>query len=786
MATVRATGALFAGFLAATLCTGACRDHGKARAAAPRTPNAPPPVGATFVGRGACARCHAEEDARWRGSHHDRAMEEATEKTVLGNFDNATFTHYGVTSTFFKRDGKFFVRTDGPDGKLHEYPIAYTFGVYPLQQYLIPFPGGRYQALNVCWDTRPAKEGGQRWFHLYPNEEVAHGDPLHWTGPYQNWNFMCAECHSTNVKKDYSATTNTYDTTWSEIDVSCEACHGPGSAHVAWGEAVRAGRARKGDPDKGLAVALGERAKAVWEFDMKTGIAKRSRPRTSQAEIETCARCHARRSVVAADYVYGQPIMQTHRPALLTEGLYFADGQVQDEDYEYGSFLQSKMFLAGVTCSDCHNPHDLKVPVSADRVCSRCHLPEKFDTPAHHFHKGTSAGASCTACHMPTRNYMVVHARHDHSMRVPRPDLSVSLGTPNACNQCHRDRSSQWAADAARRFWGDRARRTPQYGETIHAGREELPGAGAALAGFVEDSSKPAIRRATAVSLLRSNAAPGSRAAIERALADPDPLVRDGALTAAEALEPRERLALVSRLLKDPIRTVRIDAARALVTVPKEAMSSSERAEFEAALAEYVKSQLVDADRAEAHLNLAAVYADQREFGRAESEYRTALALMPAIAGTYVNFADLYRLEGRDDEAERILRQGLAAAPPDPGVHHALGLTLVRRKRMAEALRELELAATLPPERPHYSYVYGVALDSVGQTDRALAVLAAASARHPENRELLFALASYSAKVRNWPAALGYAKRLVELDPQDPEANRLLEDITKLRAPEAR
>ena len=438
------------------------------------------------------------------------------------------------------------MRTDGPDGKLQEYPIAYTFGVYPLQQYLIAFPGGRYQALNVVWDTRPAKEGGQRWFHLYPKEEVAHDDPLHWTGSYQNWNYMCADCHSTNVKKGYTAATNTYATTWSELDVSCEACHGPGSAHVAWAEAVKAGKAKKEDADKGLAVVL-KNDKATWDIDMKTGIAKRSVPLISHAEIETCARCHARRSVVAADYVYGRPFMQTHRPALLSEGLYFADGQIEDEVYEYGSFLQSKMHAAGVTCSNCHNPHDLKVPVSADRVCAGCHLPERFDTPKHHFHKANSTGASCISCHMPTRNYMVVHARHDHSFRIPRPDLSVSLGTPNACVQCHKAKSNQWAADAALRWWGDKVRSQPHYGATIHAAREELAGADAALQGLVGDASMPAIRRATAASLLSRNGGETSGATLPRALADPDPLVRDGAITAAEALEPNARLPLVVR-----------------------------------------------------------------------------------------------------------------------------------------------------------------------------------------------------------------------------------------------
>jgi Flp pilus assembly protein TadD len=721
-------------------------------AAAPSSPTpVPTPLAAraTFVGREACARCHAEEERRWRGSHHDLAMQEANEKTVLGDFANARFTHFGVTSTFFKKDGRYWVRTDGPDGKLHEYPIAYTFGLYPLQQYLIAFPGGRYQALNVSWDTRPKALGGQRWFHLYPKEAVAHADPLHWTGPYQNWNFMCAECHSTNVKKGYDAVADAYATTWSELDVSCEACHGPGSAHVAWADAVGAGKARKDDRDRGMAVVLRDPGgPAEWIFDPQTGIAKRSVPRTSRTEVETCARCHARRSVVAADYAWGQPLLQTHRPALLAEGTYYADGQIEDEDYEYGSFLQSKMHAAGVSCTNCHDPHDLKVAGSADRVCAGCHQPDRFDTPKHHFHEAGSRGASCIACHMPTRDYMVVHGRHDHSFRVPRPDLTVSIGTPNACTGCHRDRPPQWAADAALRWWGDRVRKEPHYGEIVRAGREELAGAAAGLAAYVSDATKPAIRRASAATLLGGNEGDpaATAAALSRAAADPDPLVRLGAVGGIEALPADARVPLVAPLLRDPVLTVRIEAARALLGVPNEAMSAAERADYDAALAEYVKSQNVDADRAEAHLNLAAVALARGDFAAAEAEYRIALARSPALGAVWANIADLYRAQGRDDEAEKTLRQGLAAAPRDPGVHHALGLTLVRRKRLPEAVQELRIAAEIPPETPHYVYVYGVALDAAGRTDEALKVLEAARARHPGDRELAEAIAALQAK----------------------------------------
>jgi Flp pilus assembly protein TadD len=744
----------------------ACR--GRSEGARSTTPvpaptTAAPAATATFVGREACANCHGEEEKRWKGSHHDLAMQEATPATVLGNFANATFTHFGVTTTFFRRDGKYFVRTDGPDGQLHEYPIAYTFGVEPLQQYLIPFPGGRLQALNVVWDSRPKKEGGQRWFHLYPKEEVGHADPLHWTGPYQNWNFMCSECHSTNVRKGWNPASKTYSTTWSELDVSCESCHGPGSAHVAWAEAALTGKGNPDDPDKRLAVVLRDPAKASWDIDPKTGLARRSVPRTSQAEIETCARCHARRSVVAAAYVYGQPLLQTHRPALLEEGLYFDDGQIRDEVYEYGSFLQSKMHASGVSCTDCHDPHGLKVKGGADRVCMSCHLAEKFDTPAHHHHAASSAGARCVGCHMPTRDYMVVHARHDHSFRIPRPDLSDALGTPNACTQCHAGKSNAWAAAAASKWWGVGVRATRSYGEIVHAGRQQLLGGPEGIAALAVAPAVPAIRRATAASML-DPAAAKSMEALARDLADPDPLVRHGAVLALDAVDPARRPPLAAPLLRDPVRTIRIDAARALAAVPPETLSPSDRADLDRALAEYVASLEVDADRAEAHAGLGALYAERGDAGKAEAEYREALGLVPALAAASANLADLYRALGREPEAEQVLRGALERSPSDAGLRHALGLALVRQKRLAEALVELRRAAELAPGRARYAYVYGVALDSAGQPDRAVEVLAKAQQQHPADREILQALVAFSAKAGKTSAAGEYGRKLAALD----------------------
>jgi predicted CXXCH cytochrome family protein len=403
-------------------------------------------LNAKFVGSAECATCHQRENYLWRGSHHQLAMQPATNSAVLGDFNNANFSNDGITSIFFRRNSKFMVRTDGPDGALRDYEIKYTFGVAPLQQYLIAMPGGRLQALGIAWDSRPRERGGQRWFFLYPDQKIPFSDPLHWTSIDQTWNFICADCHSTNLRKNYDLRTRSYATTYAEIDVGCEACHGPGSNHVSW--ARKRGDWRKFDSNHGLNIALDEREGVSWLADSGGDTIHRSRPRESEREIQMCARCHSRRGEIYEDYVHGQAVDDDYRVALLDQGIYFQDGQIKGEVYEYGSFVQSRMFHAGVTCSDCHEPHSLKLRADGNNVCLQCHSAPKYDSPKHHFHQKGSPGAQCVECHMPSRTYMIIDARRDHSLRIPRPDLSAKIGTPNACTNCHKDKSSQWATDS--------------------------------------------------------------------------------------------------------------------------------------------------------------------------------------------------------------------------------------------------------------------------------------------------------------------------------------------------
>jgi predicted CXXCH cytochrome family protein len=690
---------------------------------------------ARYVGRTACMGCHAAEAKAWQGSHHDLAMQEASAATVLGDFRNTTFRYGAIVSRFFRKQGRFWVRTDGPDGKLHDYEVRYTFGVDPLQQYLVELPGGRLQVLSIAWDTRPKKEGGQRWFHLYPNETIDFRDELHWTGINQNWNSMCAECHSTDVRKDYDPATRTYKTTWSEIDVSCEACHGPGSHHVAWAKR-EPGWEAIGAHSMGLEILLDERKGIGWGRDPQSGNPRRSAERRTEKEIQLCARCHSRRSEFSEDYHYGRPLVDTHLPALLAPALYHADGQIDGEVYEYGSFVQSRMYRAGVTCSDCHDPHSLALRAPGNGVCLQCHATETYESPKHHFHRAGSAGASCIACHMPTKTYMIVDSRHDHSLRIPRPDLSARLGTPNACASCHADKSPQWAASKVHDWYGHDPTGYQRFADPLHAARTRAADAAPQLRSLLGDTGQPAIARASAAMEIAEWPSSSSRQELVKALADPDPLLRVGALEALEPLPLAERWELARRLLDDPARVVRVLAAGLLAATPVDAISGNDRAALDRAVDEYVAVQTLNADQPSAHVNLGNIYAARGEAAKAEASYRTALGLDPGWAPAYVNLADLMRQTERDAEGETILRAGLARRPADASLHHSLGLLLVRRKDLPAALASLKRAAELAPDNPRFAYVYAVGLRSAGQNREALAVVEAALQRAPGDRSL--------------------------------------------------
>ncbi len=720
-----------------------------------------PKINPTYVDNQTCAECHQKAFADWIGSDHQMAMALPTDDTVRGDFNNTQFTNYGLNTRFFKNDGKFMVNTETSDGGLADYEIKYTFGIKPLQQYLIEFPGGRLQTLGTAWDTDK-----RNWFHIYSNERIKPDDPLHWTRVYQNWNLMCADCHSTNLRKNYDPQTETYKTTWDVINVSCQSCHGPGSEHVKW---ARRGESRKSSKSEAIGLLVNLKSAAPHD------------------QINACLPCHTRRARITADDWAGRPLLDTFLPALLTEQIYYADGQFLDEDYEYGSFLQTKMYSDGVRCVDCHEPHTLKKKAEGNALCTLCHseradrrfpklIPKVYDTTAHHFHKPDSQGAQCVNCHMPARNYMVVDTRRDHSFRIPRPDLTIKIGTPNACNGCHKDKTPKWAAEAVAKWYGPNRRQESHYGEVIAAGRARKPEAAAQLMALVRDKNIPAIVRATALDLMQSYGPEVNQVMVD-ATKDPEPLVRVTAVDGLDRLTDDEKISVVTPLLSDPIRAVRIQAARVLTSAPFERLEAARRREFDSALAEYKLAQIYNADIPSGNLNLAVVETNLKQFDSAIEHYKKAIRLDPTFLPARVNLGNLYNQLGRNAEAETEFREAIARSPNNGELHYSLGLLLAEEKRLDESSAELARAAALLPDHSRVLYNYALVLQQSNKSKEAEAVLLKGYKLNSQDLDLLNALARFYVQQEKWDQALTYARALVKLTSGAPGPTQLMKQI---------
>lgn len=699
------------------------------------------PTQSTFVGNDDCASCHASQVQDWTGSHHDLAMQEVSEKTVFGDFDNATFVYEGVTTSFYRKGDEYWVKTDNENGELQDYRVAYVFGVYPLQQLLLPIEKGRLNALSIAWDARNVSEGGQRWYQIYEGQEpVTAESPLHWTGIYHNWNSRCAECHSTNVVKGYDGARRQYTTTYDQIDVGCEACHGPGSRHV---ELANAGKIDRSQSSAEMGLALSLAARGQWRRAPGDDIAQRVTPLTDQTQVDNCGRCHSRRATLG-DYHYGQSLLNTHRLSTLESPLYWHDGQILDEVYVYGSFMQSKMAQAGVVCSNCHNPHSNELVAEGNAVCTQCHTPETYDAPAHHRHSVTSAGSACVECHMPSQVYMGVDARRDHSMRIPRPDISLSIGSPNACTQCHEDKSDAWAYDALQ-TWGvngrftdlslAKARQSADRGDM-----RALP----TLESVVADTSQSDLMRASIIEQLGNLGSRQLPNAAAMLLRSDSPVLRASAVRALRGVEPVQRYLMLRPFIRDHSLSVRMEVAQLLAGIPASELRAQDIADLEPLFEEYLAVQSDHLDMPSVQLQLANFWIDRGDSTQATAALEEALRLNSQLEPAIVNLVDILRRDGKNEEASALLSRSIERIPESGSLWFSQGLHLIRLGHTTEGLVSLKRAAELENEGSRHRYVYAIALNDTGSESEAMSVLERLNASLPGQPDVLNALLSFA------------------------------------------
>ena len=686
---------------------------------------------ARLTGSASCEGCHPTQYSQWLESNHRHAMEIPSTATVLGDFNNTEFRYFGRTTRFFKDGNSFRITTDNQQGQPESFTIAYTLGYKPLQQYLVDIGGGRIQVLPFAWDTRGRKDGGQVWFSLYPKENVTPDNPLFWTRPMQNWNHMCGDCHTTGFSKNFSDRSNTFASRWNETANGCESCHGAGSTHV---EARKISKTKTAD-------------------DSSVSVLK-----TQKAQIDQCGACHARRvrlRETSSRERMLETMLETWRPQLPQDGLYFVDGQIREEVFEIGSFLQSKMAAKSVRCTDCHDPHTARLKAEGNALCTQCHAIENFDSEEHYFHKPGTTGAQCVSCHMPARTYMIVDPRRDHRLAVPRPDLSDSLATPNACTGCHTDRSNSWAAESIRKqvsksrgvdyvpgkTWGMAAH------DAIQQRRPAVEVLNEMWANSASTTGNP-ISKATVLASLKT-ITPESLEILALQRSSKEPLVGLGVVEAIGKIPLSQRAPLLIDLLRDSSLAIRLEVASLLAGTDRTTLSGEQRQSLDAALAEYRKWLERDADRAETQAALAALQAAEGDVGSAQASFQKALQRDDTSLTVLLNYADFYRAQSNDTAAEPLLRRAATLYPDSASVHFALGLLRVRQKRTIEAVPELALAARLSPDDSHFAYVYAVSLYTTGEKGAALSVLDKALRRFPANAEILSALQAYCGEQRS-------------------------------------
>ncbi len=700
-----------------------------------------------FLGDQKCKECHEQEFKKWQGSHHDKAMQIADSTTVLANFNNQKFVSQGVTSNFFKKGKDFYVNTEGPDGKNHDYKIVYTFGITPLQQYIVKFPNGHYQCLRTAWDSVKNK-----WFDLYPDFKVVHSEWLHWSRGGLNWNNMCADCHSTNVRKNYDENTHSYNTRYSIINVNCEACHGPGKQHVLNVE------------------KLGKKymASASGRFKMTS----ETKPKDL---VDECARCHMRREQFSEHFNFEGTLLDHYYPQLLEDRLYYPDGQILDEVYVYGSFLQSKMYKNDVTCTNCHDAHSLQLKFDGNKLCTQCHVPEKYDTPKHHFHPQNTASSKCINCHMTGKFYMGNDFRRDHSFRIPRPDLSVKYGTPNACSTCHKDKDATWAWKNFKKLFGEVD--SIHFSEKLVEGITNQPNGHIGLIELMNDKNQLALVRASATKALSNYNAQNFVEEYIKMLNDDSALVRGASVDVLSLINNTDYTSYFLPLLEDSKRSIRIKAFFGLGVLPESQIPDIYKESYRKVKKEFWTHIKTNADFVGARVKRGDYYIKKGKLIEAIHSYESALAIDNLNNQVRINLATLYYNNKQYELSEKAYKTVIEQEPEFGPVYYSLALLYAELNRLDEAINQLKKAIKIMPKNIRVYYNLGLLYDKKQDFKNAEKTLISGLKIDANNESLLYVLAYLYSKSNQKEKAKNILERLIRLHPNNPQYQNFLNQL---------
>lgn len=728
-------------------------------------------VFARYGGSESCRECHAEAYAHWRHSNHALAERPVDPVRDRPAFDPPRSFKHGTQFTGVRLEqGRFEVRTPGPTN-YGPFVVERVIGNFPLLQYLTPFPGGRWQTLEASYDPV-----SNEWFNVFGQEDRQPGEWGHWSGRGMNWNSMCAGCHNTRLRKNYEVATDSYRTTMAEMSVGCEACHGPMKDHNEWQYKNKGSGLR--DPT----------------------LRKLSRQQT----LHTCAFCHARRMDLTGDFKPGDNFWDHFMLQIVDQSdLFYADGQIRDEDYEFAPFLASRMHAqGGVTCADCHHPHTMKPLLPGNLLCARCHEGSHTNAPIvdpakHSFHKVFNpfvntngelvevdlnttdfknikeTGGQCVNCHMPQTVYMQRHWRHDHGWTIPDPWLTKQFGIPNACNRCHITNTVDWAIEWVDKWYGEKMNRPYRQRAQIAARAQRADAA--ARAPLLDMLARDPIPywRAVAANLLDPwLLEPEVTAALVRQLADTNELVRAhvaqalGGWFRAHATAPPAVEAALRAALQDPVRAVRFQAASAL----------RGRLDPNAPVTrEYLHALYFNADQPAGQMQLGLYHLARNEGAQAAARFAKAVEWDPRSPSIRHEYAVVLSQAGHIQEAVQQLREAVRLAPNDAEMHYKLGLALNEAGDMRGCAGALEQAVRLDPNHHRAWYNLGLARNGLGDALGAVDALRRAEALAPGEGRIPYAAATIWARLGRLPEARAAARRALSINPNDAEAARLLQ-----------